>query len=395
MPSDLSERISSIKESATSAMLGRVSALQAEGRDIISLNVGEPDFSTPAYIRDAAMKMVRDQMITYTPGPGIPKLREAIAQKLVRENRIDCCAENIILAAGAKQALYSALMVIAGPGDEIIIPTPCYVSYPEMVRMTGASVVFVPLNQETYGLDVKAIEAAVTPRTKGIILCTPCNPTGSVFAEKDLRALSLLALAKDFFVIADEIYEKIIYGDAKHFSIASLSREMFDHTITINGFSKAYAMTGWRIGYACARRDIVAGIQRIQSQITTCVNHISQEAAYAALTGPQDDTENMRREFEKRRDYVAARIAAIPGVSCPPIEGAFYAFFDVSAYLGKKLKGCLIASDADFCSYILEEAGVAMMPGTPYMKPGTVRISYATSMEALKEAFDRIEKALL
>ena len=393
MSTNLADRVSSIKESATSAMLAKVTRLKAEGRDIISLNVGEPDFSTPTYIREAASRMVDHDMITYTPGPGLMPLRQAIAEKLSRENGISCTSANIILAAGAKQALWSALMAVTGPGDEVIIPTPCYVSYPEMVRMTGASPVTVPLDP-TYDLDVEAISGAVTEATKAIIICTPCNPTGTVFSEKSLRALSDLALEKDLFVIADEIYEKIIYDGRRHVSVASFSDEAMAHTITVNGFSKAYAMTGWRIGYACARADIVSAIQSIQSQITTCVNHISQVAALAALTGPQKDTEAMRQAFEKRRDFVQKRLNEIPGLSCPPLTGAFYALFDMTGTIGKSVGGQIISSDIDFCDSILETAGVCMMPGSPYLAPGTVRISYATSLELLEEAFRRLEEAL-
>ncbi|MBQ0059270.1 MAG: pyridoxal phosphate-dependent aminotransferase [Lachnospiraceae bacterium] len=393
MPTQLSSRLKSDKESATSVLVAKVAQLKKEGRDIISLNVGEPDFSTPTYIRQAAEKVVADEMITYTPGPGIMPLREAIAHKIKTENHINCTADNVIVTVGAKEALYCGLMALVEEGDEVIIPTPCYVSYPDMVKMAGGTPVYVPLD-EHYNLDAAAVKKAITPKTKAIIICTPCNPTGSVFSENELAKLADLAVSKDFFILADEIYEKIIYAPAVHTSIASFSPEVAARTITINGFSKSQAMTGWRIGYAVAPVEIIKGMQTIKSQISTCVSAVSQKAALAALLGPQDDTHRMAEEFEKRMQYVYKRINAIPGFSTPAIQGAFYAFFDIKPYMGKTLRGRLIESDIDFCEYLLDEAGVACVPGTPYMHPGAIRISYATSMEVLEKAMDRIEEAV-
>ena len=394
MSTQLADRMSLIKGSATSVIVSKVAALRAQGQEIISLNVGEPDFPTPEYIREATHYTLDHETIRYTTGVGILPLREAICRKLKEDNHINYTPDEILISVGAKQALYSALMAIAGPGDEVIIPTPCYVSYPEMVRMTGADVILVPSCPDTNQPDMNAIEKAVTDKTKAIIICTPCNPTGAVFKEDVLKRMAEQAVEKDFYVIADEIYEKIIYGDARHISIASFSEEIKNRTITINGFSKSHAMTGWRIGYAAGPEKVIKAMTKIQSQVTTCVSELVQRAALAALNGPQDDTERMRVEFEKRRNYLVSRLSAIPGIRFSPVEGAFYIFFDVTAYIGKTLHGFKIKSDVDFCSYILERAHVAMVPGSPFEAPGSVRIAYATSMELLEEAMDKIEKAL-
>lgn len=394
MSTQLADRMNLIRGSATSTIVARVAALREKGEDIISLNVGEPDFSTPSHIREAARNVLAGDMIRYTTGAGILPLRKAVCRKLERDNRIKVSPSEVLISVGAKEALYSALMAIAGPGDEVIIPTPCYVSYPEMVRMSGAEVILVPSDASTNQPDIDAIAKAVTPRTKAVIICTPCNPTGAVFHEDLLRRLADLAVQNDFFVIADEIYEKIIYGDARHVSIASLSGEIRQKTITINGLSKSHAMTGWRIGYAAGAENVIAAMTKIQSQITTCVSELIQKAALAALDGPETETRKMCREFEKRRDYVAERLRAIPGISFSLPEGAFYVFFDITPYIGKTLRNTCIGSDVDFCSFVLEHAHVAMVPGSAFERPNAVRISYASSMDVLKEAMDRLESVL-
>ncbi len=394
MPATLSPGMQNITMSATSAMVARVAALRREGRKIISLNVGEPDFPTPAHIKAAGIKAIEDDFTHYTTGVGIYELREAIAEKLKKENHVCYTPEEILVLVGAKQALYLSLMAIAADGDEVIIPTPCYVSYPEIVRLTGAKAVFCDLKKDTYELDLQAIEEAVSPATKAIIICSPNNPTGTVYSEESLRALTDLAVRYDFFILSDEVYEKLVYGGARHFSPASASPEAKERVITINAFSKSYAMTGWRIGYAAAREDVIRAMNILQTHSTTCMNSISQKAAIAALQGPQKDVELMRREFERRRNYVLQRLRTIPGLSCPDIHGAFYVFFDMSAYVGSKWKDRVIENDVDFCSFLLEEAGVALMPGTPFYGANRVRISYAASMQNLRSAMDIMEVSL-
>ncbi len=394
MATTLAERMNILQGSASAAVMARVTEMKRQGADIIGLNVGEPDFATPDHIKAAAEKAIEDNYTKYTPAAGIMELREAIADKLKNENNIEYSAGEIAVSSGAKQALFSALMAIVSPGDEVIIPTPCYVSYPEMVRFAGGTPVYALLDQEKYSLDVKEIEKAVTPRTKAVIICSPNNPTGTVFDEKSLRALAELAVKYDFFVIADEVYEKIVYGDAKHFSIGSVSPEMRERTITVNSFSKTYAMTGWRIGYAAAREDVIKSIVKIMSQVTSAVNSVSQKAAVEALRGPQDNVAVMVAEFEKRMKYTVERLNAMPGITCPEIQGAFYTFFDVTPYIGKEVDGRVLENDSDVCRYLLDEGKIALMPGSDYMQKNRLRMSYATSMENIKEAMDRMEKAL-
>lgn len=394
MATTLSDRMNHFSGSPTSALIAKVAELKRQGKDIISLNVGEPDFGTPDYIKVAGMKAIADNFTKYTPGNGILELRQEIVKKLKEDNGVEYGLNEITTGVGAKQVISSAMMVIAGPGDEVLIPIPCWVSYTEMVKLAGATPVFVPVREDNYELDMDAIEKAITPKTKGIIICTPNNPTGAVYSEESLRYLAKLAVEHDFFIVADEIYEKLIYDGAKHFSVASISQEVKDRTITVNGFSKAYAMTGWRVGYAAARADVIKGIMAVQSQTTSATSAISQKAAVAALQGSQHDLEVMVAEFKKRKDYVVGRLNAIEGITCPDVKGAFYVYPDVQPYLGKSFGDRKIETAVDLCQYLLDEALISTVPGEAYNVPGKIRISYSNSMANLKEALDRFEKAL-
>lgn len=380
--------------SPTSALIAKVAELKRQGKDIISLNVGEPDFGTPDYIKVAGIKAIADNFTKYTPGNGILELREEIVKKLKKDNNVEYALNEITTSVGAKQAIASAMMVIAGPGDEVLLPIPCWVSYTEMIRLAGAEPVFVPVRENDYSLDIEAIEAAITERTKAIVICTPNNPTGAVYSEDCLRSLAALAVKHDFFIVADEIYEKLVYDGAKHFSVASVSKEVRDRTVTVNGFSKAYAMTGWRVGYAAARADVIKGIMAVQSQTTSATSAISQKAAAAALRGPQHDMEVMISEFKRRKDYVIARLNAIKGIVCPDAQGAFYVYPDVQGYLGKSFGDKKIETAVDLCQYLLDEALISTVPGEAYNVPGKIRISYSNSMENLEKALDRFEYAL-
>lgn len=391
----LAERMNHFSGSPTSALIAKVAELKREGKDIISLNVGEPDFGTPDYIKVAGMKAIADNFTKYTPGNGILELRQAIVKKLKEDNGLDYTVNEVTTAVGAKQAIASAMMVIAGPGDEVLLPIPCWVSYTEMIRLAGATPVFVPVRQDNYELDLDAIRAAITPRTKAIVICTPNNPTGAVYSEESLRELADLAVKHDFFIVADEIYEKMVYDGAKHFSVASISREVWERTITVNGFSKAYAMTGWRIGYAAARADVIKGIMAVQSQTTSATSAISQKAALAALQGSQHDMQVMVEEFKRRKDYVVQRLNAIEGITCPDVKGAFYVYPDVQPYLGKRFGDKVIENAVDLCQYLLDEALISTVPGEAYNVPGKIRISYSNSMENLEKALDRLEHALV
>lgn len=394
MATTLAERMSKFSGSPTSALIAKVAELKRQGKDIISLNVGEPDFGTPDYIKVAGMKAIADNFTKYTPGNGILELRQAIVKKLKEDNGLDYTVNEVTTAVGAKQAIASAMMVIAGPGDEVLLPIPCWVSYTEMIRLAGATPVFVPVRQDNYELDLDAIRAAITPHTKAIVICTPNNPTGAVYSEESLRELADLAVKHDFFIVADEIYEKMVYDGAKHFSVASISREVWERTITVNGFSKAYAMTGWRIGYAAARADVIKGIMAVQSQTTSATSAISQKAALAALQGSQHDMQVMVEEFKRRKDYVVQRLNAIEGITCPDVKGAFYVYPDVQPYLGKRFGDKVIENAVDLCQYLLDEALISTVPGEAYNVPGKIRISYSNSMENLEKALDRLEHAL-
>lgn len=389
----LSERMSRFSGSPTSALGVRITELRRLGKDIISLNVGEPDFGSPDYVKVAGIEAIINNFTKYTPTNGIYDLREAIVKKFKEDNNIEYSTDEVTVCVGAKHAVYNSLMVLCGEGDEVLIPIPCWVSYTEMTKLAGATPVMVPC-KEDYTLDLDAIEKAITPNTKAIVICTPNNPTGIVYSEESLRALASLAIEHDFFIIIDEIYEKIIYNGHKHFSVASISKDVRDHTVTINGFSKAYAMTGWRLGYVGARKDIIKAIMSFQSQVTSSCCAISQKAGVAALSGPQADTENMVEEFRKRKDYIYTRINEIEGLACPDPQGAFYVLVDVSYYIGKKYDQYIISDSGVLCEYLLEKASVSVVPGEAYNIAGKIRISYANSMENIQKALDQIQAAL-
>ena len=391
---ELSSRLKTFGASATGVVHNKVNELKRQGQEILSLNVGEPDFDTPETARTAGIAAIQEGFTRYTSTNGTADLREAIAAKLLRDNGLPYAPDEICVSTGAKQAIFEAVMAICNAGDEVLIPVPSWVSYSAMTSIAGAVPVLIP-SKADYSLDLEKIEAAVTPRTKAIIICTPNNPSGAVYNEESLRALASLAVKYDFFIIADEIYEKLIYDGEKHFSIASVSEEVRNRTVTINGFSKAYAMTGWRVGYAAARKDIIKAMIKLQGQITSCSNSIAQKAALGALLGPQDEAEAMVEVFRERRDFVCERVSRIPQVSFTTPHGAFYLLVDASPYLGKKNGDRVIANDVELCEYLIEEAHVALVPGSAFGADGTVRIAYANSMDVLSRALDEMEKALL
>ena len=391
----LAERMKNFSESATSVVSNKVAELRAAGKEIISLNVGEPDFNTPAYINAAAVAAMEQGFTKYTPTAGILELRKAIAKKLQQDNNVSYDVAEISVAAGAKQSIFNAVMALVGPGDEVIVPVPCWVSYTEIVKLACGTPVLVETDvNQGYDLDVAAIERAITPRTKALILCTPNNPTGAVYKEASLRALAALAVKHGFYIIADEIYEKLIYDGEKHFSIASISPEVKALTVTINGFSKAYAMTGWRLGYAAASKEVIGAINKLQSQSVTSVNSITQKAAVAALEGPQEALAAMVEEFAQRRLYLVERLQRLQGLSCVVPKGAFYALLDISSVLGKSYQGEELKNDIDFCRLLLEAKLIALVPGSAFYAPGKVRIAYANSLENIKRAMDGMEAFL-
>ena len=390
----ISERIQNVTPSATSMLGGKISEMKAAGIDVVSFNLGEPDFQTPQKIMDACTKAMVEGNTKYIAVSGIMPLRKAICEKLARDNHVSYDPSEICVCTGAKQALYNAIMTICNPDDEIIIPTPCWVSYVEMVKLAGGKPVFVETHSD-FQLDVQAIEKAITPCTKAVIINTPNNPTGAVYSLDALSNLAQLAVKNDFYVISDEVYEKLIYDGAEHISIAALSPEMRERTITINGFSKAYSMTGWRLGYVAAPTEIARGIVSLQSHTTTNSTSFVQYAGIAALQDCAQDVEMMRQEFAKRREYMLKCIEQIPDVTCTKPGGAFYLMPDVSAYYGKKTAdGQLIRDSFDFCDYILGEAHVAIVPGAAFEMPKCVRFAYSVSVETIQKGMDRLGEAL-
>lgn len=387
--------MSRVSISPTTQLNGRVAQLKAEGKDIIKLNVGEPDKSTFDYIKVAGVKAIADGFTKYTVGSGIPELRQAISEKLKMENGLTYPINQITVTVGGKQAVFASIMSLVEEGDEVLLPIPCWVSYTDMIKLAGGTPVFVDTREENgYALDIPAIEKAITPHTKAIVICTPNNPTGAVYSREDLKALGELACRHDFYIISDEIYEKLVYDGAEHVSIASISPEIYSRTVTINGFSKAYAMTGWRVGYAAAPLEIIKAIQVIQSQTTSNTSSIGQKAALEALVGPQYDVNKMVEIFAERRTYVCDRLAKIPGMKFSNPKGAFYVYLDVSGLIGRTGGGKKLESSMDVAEYLLNEALVAVVPGEAFNLAGKIRISYSNSMENLAKAMDRIEAAI-
>jgi aspartate aminotransferase len=392
-----SDRAINLTPSATVELNAKVAQLKKDGIDIIKLNIGEPDFGTPENIKRAAKQAIDEEFTKYTPVPGIPELRQAICHKLKAENGIDYQPNEICVSTGAKQALINAVLVIAQAGDEVIIPTPCWVSYEEMVRIAGAEPVLVPVSQQPgreFDLDIAAIEKAVTPRTRAIIINTPNNPTGAVYLKETLEQLVELAVRYELYIITDEVYEKLLYNGAVHVSVASLSPEARKISITVNGLSKSYAMTGWRIGYVAADRPIVAAISGIQGHMTSCASSIAQRAALEALTGPQKSVEVMREEFSRRRNMMYSRLKTMPGITCSDANGAFYLLPDISAYYGKRYGSTIIRDSCDMANFLLDQAHIAVVPGASFRAPDCLRLSYSNSMENLQKGLDRFEEAL-
>ena len=391
----LAKRMDNFSQSATSAVVARVAELRAQGINIIGLNVGEPDFPTPDNIKLAGIKAIMENKTKYTAVPGIVELRKAIAKKLQEDNGLEYKVNEICVSVGAKQALFNAIMSLAEAGDEVILPIPCWVSYVDMVKIAGAKPVLVEVDNENgFALDVEAIEKAITPSTRAILICTPNNPSGAVISEEKLRKIADLAVKHDLWIIADEIYEKLIYDGEKHFSVGTISQEVWKHTITINGFSKAYAMTGWRIGYAAGPENLIAGMVKLQSQMTSNIDAIAQYAGLEALNGPQDTIGKMVEKFDERRKYLVARLNAMPGVKCQMPKGAFYALPDFSALIGKKYKGKELTSGVDISAFLLDAAHIATVAGEAFFIPNHVRFAYSNSLENIKAAMDQMEAAL-
>ena len=394
--SPFAQRVLDIRASATVSAFAKAGALKRQGVDLISLVAGEPDFETPAHIRDAAIRAIEAGHTRYTnPASGIPELKRAICDKFERDNGLRYSPSQIIVTCGAKQAIFDAIIALIEAGDEAIIPAPYWTSYADQVRLMGGEPIIVPTARDAdFCMTARQLQNAITPRTKLALINSPCNPTGSVYTRANLEALAEVIAGANLYVIADEIYEKLLYDHAEHVSIAALLPELADRTLTVNGVSKSYAMTGWRVGYGAGPQNLIDLMIKVQTQETTNTCTISQYAALEALTGPQDCIETMRRAFAKRRDQIVSRLDQMPGVSCFPPRGAFYAFPDISELIGKSSPRGRIDSDVSLCDFLLEEAGVACVPGTGFGAPGYLRFSYAASAEEIAQGMDRMEVAL-
>ena len=391
---ELSQRLARLAESETIAMSQRSRELQAQGKDIINLSVGEPDFPTPEHVKEAAKKAIDDNFTHYPPVPGIPELREAIARKFKRDNDLEYQPSQIVVSNGGKQALANAIYSLVNPGDEVIVPAPYWVSYPAMVSLADGVPVYLHAGiDQDFKITPRQLEDAITPRTKVILLNSPCNPTGSVYSEEELKDLAeVLEKHPGVYVISDEIYEYIVYEDTHH-SLAAIPG-MKERVVIVNGVSKGFSMTGWRIGYIAAPDWIASACSRLQGQYTSGACAISQKAALAAIEGPMNDTQQMLEAFRRRRALVVKLADEIPGLKHNNPAGAFYLFPNVSNYFGKAYKGKTIVNSRDLSFYLLEEANVATVTGTAFGNENCLRFSYATSDELLTEAMKRIKKAL-
>ncbi|OQP05894.1 aspartate aminotransferase [Geobacillus sp. 46C-IIa] len=385
----LAKRVASLTPSATLAITAKAKELKAAGHDVIGLGAGEPDFNTPQHILEAAIKAMNEGHTKYTPSGGLPALKAEIIKKFARDQGLDYEPAEVIVCVGAKHALYTLFQVLLDEGDEVIIPTPYWVSYPEQVKLAGGVPVYVEgLEQNDFKITPEQLKQAITPRTKAVIINSPSNPTGMIYTAEELKALGELCLTHGVLIVSDEIYEKLIYGGAKHVSIAELSPELKAQTVIINGVSKSHSMTGWRIGYAAGPKDVIKAMTDLASHSTSNPTSIAQYAAIAAYSGPQEPVEQMRRAFEQRLNIIYDKLVQIPGFTCVKPQGAFYLF--PNAREAAAMAGCRTVDE--FVAALLEEAKVALVPGSGFGAPDNVRLSYATSLDALETAVERIRR---
>lgn len=392
---NLSKKHEKISPSLTLAISAKAKKMVKEGKDVISFGVGEPDFKTPENIRKRAMEVLEEGKIGYTPASGLMELKEAIKEKLLKDNNLEFDANDIVVSNGAKHSLYNTFQAILNEGDQVIVAAPYWVSYPELIKMAGGEPVIVKCSEANeFKFDINELKNAINDKTKAIILNSPSNPTGSVYEKEELEAIAKLAIEKDLFIVSDEIYEKLIYEGKKHISIASLSKEIKDRTIVINGMSKAYAMTGWRIGYTASNTKIAKLMSNIQSHATSNPSTIGQYASIEALKNSANEVEAMRLEFDKRRKNMIELINNINNLSCIAPKGAFYVMVNISKVKGSKINGKDIETSMDFANELLEKSNVAVVPGIAFGDDDFIRLSYANSMENIVEGIKRIENFL-
>jgi aspartate aminotransferase len=391
-------RLDAIKPSITLAVTAKAARLKAQGVDVISFGAGEPDFDTPEHIKQAARDALgKGAVAKYTEVGGTPALRAAIAAELGGVHGTDISPDNVLVSCGAKHSLYNLFIAMLDPGDEVIIPAPYWVSYPDMVMMAGGTPVIVPTSpDDDFTMRADALRAHVTPRTRAIVLNTPSNPTGAVYTKAQIEALAEVVLEKNLLVVSDDIYRRLVYGGATYASMASVGPELAARTILVDGVSKTYAMTGWRIGYTAGPAPLIKAMAKVQGQSTSNPTHIAQVATIAAITGPQEPVEIMRKAFDERRQTIVELLRAIPGVSCREPKGAFYAFPDLSAFLGRTAPdGKVLGDDVTLCDWLVESGKVAVVPGSGFGAAGHVRLSYACSMDNIKNGVGRLRDSLL
>lgn len=392
---EFAQRTKTMEPSMTMAITNKAKQMKDDGIDVVGFGAGEPDFPTPENICDAAIKAIRDGFTRYTASAGIPELREAVCEKLLRDNGLQYRPNEIVVGVGAKDVLYNIFQVLLNAGDEVIIPVPYWVSYPEQVKLAGGKPIFIQTSQDKgFRMTPDDLAASLTAKTKAVVMNSPSNPTGSVYSESELLALAAVLEGKDIYVISDEIYEKIIYDGNRHVSIASLSPELKEKTIVVNGMSKTYSMTGWRIGYSACEGKLAKVLADLSSQSISNADSIAQKAAVEAYRGPQDSVEKMRIEFEKRRNYICERLNGMPGITCRIPEGAFYVFPDISGLLGKKINGKPITDSLSCAAALLDEARVAVVPGIGFGAENYLRLSYAMSMDDIVKGMDRVSQLL-
>jgi len=391
----ISKSVAGISPSATESTSFLANQLKRQGIDIISFAQGEPDFDTPNHIKEAAIKAIKEGFTKYTDVPGIPELRKAVADKFKRENGIDYEPDQIIICNGGKQALYEVFRTICEEEDQVLIPTPCYVSYTEQIKLTGAEPVFFKTKEENnFRPTFEDVAANLTPRVKAFIINSPNNPTGSMFEKEQLKKIARLLVERGVYMITDEVYEHLVYDGMNHVNVASLGEKEKEKSITVNSLSKTYAMTGWRVGYAAGSREIIKAMINLQGHATGNINSIAQKAAIEALNGSQESVRIMVKEYEKRREYMVNRLNQIEGIKCNYPDGAFYTFPNVTALYSKEYDGNTIRNDIDVAKFFLEKAHVAVVPGVAFNYSGYVRFVFAKSMKEIKEGLERIEKAI-
>lgn len=395
MSLELSRKAAAVKPSSTLAITAKAKELRAQGKDVVGFGAGEPDFNTPENICDAAIQAIHDGFTKYTPASGTNELKEAVSKKFKYFNGLDYAPDQIVISNGGKHSLTNIFTALINPGDEVIIPAPFWLSYPEIVKLAGGVPVIVKTTKEqSYKLQAEDLKKAITDKTKAVVLNTPNNPTGMLYTEQELRAIADVVVESDIYVVADEMYENLVYGDQKHISIASFGKEIYDRTITCSGLAKSYAMTGWRIGYTGSSKEIAKMMSSVQSHQTSNPNSIAQKAAVEALNGPQDSVATMHAEFDKRRQYMYKRICEMPHVSTIEPMGAFYVFVDVSDVLGKDYKGQKIEDTSKMAEILIEEYNVAVVPCADFGFADHIRLSYAISLEQIEKGLDRIETFL-